>query len=405
MSRKYIAQVDNQNFVYPNNNLAEYDQEIIHDLNENSVSGTVNSFSASFSGSDILINYNITWNKNNAEVYINNANLLNVWSIHMMAPNRLYFKPWRCVETYSSTGITATTITSTGSFTVTPSEMGLSSFVDGTYNFEVRLIGHRAIYPICVSLDILHPTPTPTPTPTHSTPTPTPTIVITNTPTPTPTPQNLYSGATLNVTDTGYIKYSDGAGGSTYKYIGSTGTYVLTDCTVCATIAPGIPFADVAAFTITNCGNPCSVGPTPTPSSAPAYYYYTGLLCGGSILNSFRSIDPNLADHCSVVMAYCDACGGTVQCFDNISPTSTINYNDVIECYGDCSTCNSDLTTCAEYRISNDSSITVSWSAFNCGGGPVSGYVSPGSIGYTGCIIVGTLTYSGTPTVTVSAYC
>ena len=45
MSKKYIAQINNTNFVYPNYKLAEYDVEIIHELKENSVSGTTSGFS------------------------------------------------------------------------------------------------------------------------------------------------------------------------------------------------------------------------------------------------------------------------------------------------------------------------------------------------------------------------
>ena len=46
MSRKYISQVNNQNFVFPNNEVSEYDVEIIHDVNDNCVSGSVINFSA-----------------------------------------------------------------------------------------------------------------------------------------------------------------------------------------------------------------------------------------------------------------------------------------------------------------------------------------------------------------------
>ena len=46
MSRKYISQVDNQNFVFPNNEVAEYDVDIIHDVNDNCVNGSVIAFSA-----------------------------------------------------------------------------------------------------------------------------------------------------------------------------------------------------------------------------------------------------------------------------------------------------------------------------------------------------------------------
>jgi len=51
MPIKYIKQIINQDFVYPNNEVSEYDQEIVHDLNENSVSGTVVTLTATTASS------------------------------------------------------------------------------------------------------------------------------------------------------------------------------------------------------------------------------------------------------------------------------------------------------------------------------------------------------------------
>lgn len=74
-------------------------------------------------------------------------------------------------------------------------------------------------------------------------------------------------------------------------------------------------------------------------SPSPTYYYYTGLLCGGGVQQSFRSTLSNLADQNKIVKALCSACGNTEQCFDNVSPTNTPNTNDVIAVYDDCSAC------------------------------------------------------------------
>jgi hypothetical protein len=72
-----------------------------------------------------------------------------------------------------------------------------------------------------------------------------------------PSPISKYhSGVTLNITDTGWIKYTTEAG-QVYKQITSLGTYVIPDCADCDTVIPGFPFADVAVFTITSCGTPC----------------------------------------------------------------------------------------------------------------------------------------------------
>ena len=192
MSKKYIRQVINQDFVYPNNEVYEYDIDIVHDINDNSVSGTVTNFSATtFNASSIVLSFDWTWAKNNAEPFIASNGKLNLFSLHMMAEGQDYYKPFRLVdyEDTSSTGVTTASGTFT-SVTITPSMLGLTSFfISGTYYFEVRFIGHRAIYPVCLSLNLVPGTPTPTPTPTI-TATPTPTVTITRTPdvTTTPTP-------------------------------------------------------------------------------------------------------------------------------------------------------------------------------------------------------------------------
>lgn len=71
----------------------------------------------------------------------------------------------------------------------------------------------------------------------------------------------------------------------------------------------------------------------------PTYYYYTGILCGGSITESFRSTTANLNTAGVVIKANCTTCGNTVQCFDNISVGSP-NTNDVIATYANCFICN-----------------------------------------------------------------
>ena len=275
MGRKFIKQIINQDFVYPNADVSEYDVEIVHDLNNNSVSGTVANFSATtVNATGITFSYSYTWSLNGAEPFINDFNNLNFMSVHCMGPTQQYYKPWRLVGVplLDYTGQTSTS--GTLSFTVRPENLGLTTLSNGVYYFEVRMIGHRAIFPISVEYTVSTlPTPTPTPTSTPTPPTPTPT------PTPTPGPSIYTSGATLNVTDTGWIKYTNNSGSTTYFQCTSLGTQVLTDCLVCSSINVGIPFADLANFTITNCGNTCGGAPGPTPTPTPtgggSYYYYT----------------------------------------------------------------------------------------------------------------------------------
>lgn len=316
MSRKYVGQQSDYNFVYPNNDPKQYDVEIIHDINNYSVSGTVTNFTGtSISSTGMTVSFNWSWTKNGAEPFISDSGNINLLSVHMMGDNQAYFKPWRLVEYVNDATTGSTSYTGTTSFTVTPSQIGLSAFVNDDYYFEIRFIGHRAIYPICQTLTVSSITPpTPTPSMTPMTPTPTPT------PSATPSVINYTSGATLNVTDTGWIKYNMSTG-STYQYIGSTGTVTLTNCLDCDTIMVGIPFADVAAFTVTDCGSSCSA-PTPTPGTTATLAWsftesnaaagYMDLYVNGSIVESRSTTSSgtyavNVGDTINVEV-YCDTC-------------------------------------------------------------------------------------------------
>ena len=155
MSNKYISQINNNNFVYPNYDLAEYDVEIVHNINNNSVFGIVNSFSGtSVSSTGITITYNVTWVRNGSEIFLRNSNVISYVSIHAFPANRLFYKPFRLVDS-RSVGDTGQTTISSGNttFTITPSQFGLSSFVTGPYYFEVRFIGGNSIYPVCQTLN------------------------------------------------------------------------------------------------------------------------------------------------------------------------------------------------------------------------------------------------------------
>ena len=165
MSNKYIQEYQNNNFIYPNNQPWEYGVEIIHDINNNSVSGTVSNFTAVLSGSNINVSFDYTWSKNGAEPFIADNGNLNVLSVHMMDNAKVYYKPWRMIGFVDSSNITITGKTGTFSTTVTPSQMGVTGFTSGTYYFEVRMIGKRAIFPICIEGSVAPP-PSPTPTPT-----------------------------------------------------------------------------------------------------------------------------------------------------------------------------------------------------------------------------------------------
>ena len=142
MSRKYIKEQILQYFVYPNNNVAQYDVEIVQDINTNCVDGDINSFSATtFNSTGITFSLNASYILNGAEPFNLQSGQRSVLSVHMMGATQSYFKPWRLVKNYTgSTASTGTTIVDT--FTVLPSQLGLASFVDGVYYFEFRYCAH-----------------------------------------------------------------------------------------------------------------------------------------------------------------------------------------------------------------------------------------------------------------------
>jgi hypothetical protein len=153
---KYIPQLNETNFVFPNYELSEYDVDIIHNINDFSVSGTVTNFVVSGTArtTGITFTHDYTWSKNGAEPFISNSNQIHLLSVHMIAGGQTYYKPWRCVDLVSSGTTTGSTYSGSNTVTVTPSMMGLTTFSSGTYYFEIRMIGLKSIYPICQTLSI-----------------------------------------------------------------------------------------------------------------------------------------------------------------------------------------------------------------------------------------------------------
>ena len=154
MNNKYIKQIDSQNFVYPNYELTEYDIEINHNINNNSATGTITSLNlTSISITGMTFQFDYTWNLNGGEPFINSANQVNVLSVHMMTPNKQYYKPFRLVKMFSvPTGTTQSISTET--FSVTASQLGVPYFETGLYNFEFRFIDHKSIYTVCGGYEI-----------------------------------------------------------------------------------------------------------------------------------------------------------------------------------------------------------------------------------------------------------
>ena len=146
---KYIPQINNQNFIYPNNDLPEYDIDIIHNINDNSISGTVTNFTATtITSTGFTFTHDWSWSKNGAEPFISTSGNLHLLSVHMIAAGQTYFKPWRLVDLVTSLVTGSTTYSGSNTITVTPSQMGLTTFIFGTYYFEFRFIGSNSIYPV-----------------------------------------------------------------------------------------------------------------------------------------------------------------------------------------------------------------------------------------------------------------
>jgi hypothetical protein len=276
MSKKYIKQTNSYNFIYPNNTVPEYDVEIIHNINDNAPTGTISSVSVSgVTISGMTLHWSGVWNLNDAEPFVQDNGSVSTISLHGMGPTQQYFKPFRLLEDYTTTSGTTTVTYTNQILSLTPSMFGLTSFTNGTYNFEFRLVSKRAVLPICGSVVVSGlnpPTPTPTSTPTLTpTPTPTPTSSPTPTPTgPTPTPTpvpsyNLYladeylctfPGCALQRTDVVVALPTSATPnyGKFYPDIDATGfAYLLTTTT---SGGPGI-ILNLANFTA--CSSACSV--------------------------------------------------------------------------------------------------------------------------------------------------
>jgi hypothetical protein len=154
---KYISQVNNTNFVYPNYELAEYDVEIIHNINTNTVSGILTGLTTtSIASTGITFNWGGIWYKNGADVFVRSTGVATISTLHLMVQGQTYYSPWRIVDS-NSASVSSTTVGFNRSFTITPSQMGVTSFTTGTYYFEVRFVGGKSVYPICQTLSITVP--------------------------------------------------------------------------------------------------------------------------------------------------------------------------------------------------------------------------------------------------------
>ena len=291
MSKKYIAQQTYENFVYPNNDIQIYDNnDVVQAINNNSVTGTVNSLNYSIlSTTGATFSYNLTWNKNGAEDFIRNDGNRAIASIQMLPKGQTYYQPWRTVMVANSSNTTGTTVNVTGTFSVTASEFGLPStgFTEGNYTFEVKFIGSKSTYPVTVVRPAYFATPTPTPTST-STPSPTPSATPTATPTgstmtPTPTPCPRYYELSECSPGTGYAFTTivpDLGVNQRYVLPSPETFYLYTGANSIQCSPPAGYNASIQKTTFTG----CTSTPTPTPTPPPPVSY--GIYSGATFANS-----------------------------------------------------------------------------------------------------------------------
>jgi hypothetical protein len=217
---------------------------------------------------------------------------------------------------------------------------------------------------ICVA----PPTPTPTPDPTPpSTPPSTPASTPASTPNPTPDPTPnptpsipalYYQIFDCNDSSVGFsIAYTAGAFTLNER---CTAVNILTKTVIVigsTSTLPGGPLYTLTSLGETGCGTTPTptpnVTPSPTPDSTPPstptqtptpdvtptptqlFWYYQGIRCGGSEIETFRSTSP-LSVGSITIFGFCAACGGTNQCFDNIIEVFTPTTNDLIGVFDDC---------------------------------------------------------------------
>jgi hypothetical protein len=299
MSRKYIKEIITQNFVYPNNRVSEYDIEMVHDINNNCPTGTINSISATtFTSSSIRIDWNATWNLNGAEPFIADGLLpLRAYSVHMMVGGQEYYKPWRTIGYGATATLTATGLTENNFYVGTPSDFGLATFPSGDYYFEFRFLGKRCVSPVWTSLSLTPASPTPTPTPSSTpsgvTPTPTPTSTLTPTPTPssggTSKSLQIY-GRDVDGTPSTLTLFYNVNGTGNINVPGATGTQLPSSCTFIYTIS-GLTESDSVVFgtSIACVMNGSASSSCPTSSGSSTTYTYT--VTASSIQQAAITID------------------------------------------------------------------------------------------------------------------
>jgi len=268
MSKRYIPQTPNNDFVYPNNDKVEYDETILHEINNNVVSGTISNLALSYTGPNLVLDYDFVWNQNGAEVWVRESGLRTLLSVHMLAPGQDYFKPWKIIDSLATSSTTSPFGTSV-TRVIAPSYFGLSSWPSGEYVFEFRFVGLKENYVLCETATLAAP---PTPTPTFSC--------------------TCISYSVTNNSLEGSLSYNfqDCESGLTiYRVLGPGLGESICACSGTVVITEGsgdiVDLGPCSAPTPTPTPSPTSTStPTPTPTASCTYWFLEGSTQSGELL-------------------------------------------------------------------------------------------------------------------------
>jgi len=153
--KKYIKQIDSTDFVYPNNNISEYGTTIIHDINNNSVTGNISGFTCTYQAADVCtFEYDWEWFSNGAEPFIEDGGEGVFLSAHIMPAGTSYYKAWKTFDyiKYPYTGQTSQW--GHNEVDIYPADVNMTNLQNGIYYFEFRFIGHRSTFAVQHSFEV-----------------------------------------------------------------------------------------------------------------------------------------------------------------------------------------------------------------------------------------------------------
>jgi len=136
-----------------------------------------------------------------------------------------------------------------------------------------------------------------------------------------------------------------------------------------------------------------SVTPSVTPSITPSITPST---------STGVSVTPSVTPSLSIEVSITPSITATPSITPSITPTNTPTNTPTPTP----TSTPLDFNICTSWNIFNPGPASINWSGLICSSGnPTSGTVSAGQTIVTGCIVDGTLNYTGSPTVTVNQIC